>query len=96
MKRNDHLAIVIALGGVGLCLVALVHFLLKVSNNNLPWHGESAAREHYLAVGQSYTQGFVVGFFLCFSLAVAAVLISSYFGRKRKARRALDQIETEA
>lgn len=72
------MVMLLAVGGVGACCAALVHFLFAIMNNDLPWtHGQSA-REHYLAVGHSYTQGFVVGFFLCFFLSIAAVAIGAW------------------
>ena len=65
---------VIALVGVGTSLAAVFHFVLTVVHNSIPWRPE--AREFYLAVGRSYTEGFAIGFFLCFSLAVAATAVA--------------------
>ena len=72
---------VIALAGVGTSLAAVVHFVLTVFHNSIPWHPE--AREFYLAVGRSYTQGFTIGFFLCFSLAVAATAVAGTLEQRR-------------
>ena len=70
---------VIALAGVGASLAAVVHFVLTVLHNRISWHLE--AREFYLAVGRSYTEGFAIGFFLCFSLAVAATAVAGSLER---------------
>ncbi len=72
---------VIALVGVVTSLAAVVNFVLAVVHNRIPWHVE--AREFYLAVGRSYTEGFAIGFFLCFSLAVAATAVAGTLGQQR-------------
>ncbi len=72
---------VIALVGVGTSLAAVVNFVLAVSHNRIPWHPE--AREFYLALGRSYTEGFAIGFFLCFSLAVAATAVAGTLEQRR-------------
>jgi len=75
-----------ALAGVGVCSAALVHFLFTIMYNKLPWpEAERAARDHYLAVGNSYSQGFVVGFFLSFSLAILAVVFAGWRAQHRAA-----------
>lgn len=84
-ERNQHLlpALVLALAGAGLCLAAMVGFVAMVATNNLPWHPGLTIQEHYLQVGRSYSQGFVVGFFLCFFLTLGAVAVSRWWeGRK--------------
>lgn len=69
-----------ALVGVGICLVAVGQFMMTVRRNELtPTRGEDAVRELYLTVGHSYSQGFVVGFFFCFSLAILAVVTASWW-----------------
>lgn len=70
---NGWIAILLAVIGAGICLIALVGFLATVNQNNLSWRAEQSIREHYLAVGDSYSQGFTVGFFLCFFLTLIAV-----------------------
>ena len=82
VKHSARL-MVIAFAGVGTSLAAVVHFVLAVFNNRIPWHTE--AREFYLAVGRSYTQGFAIGFFLCFSLAVAATAVVGTLEQLRNA-----------
>ncbi len=73
--------VVIALAGVGTSLAAVANFVLTVFHNRLPSHPE--AREFYLVVGRSYTEGFAIGFFLCFSLAVAATAVSGLLAQRR-------------
>ena len=83
MRRgNRWIAILVAVAGMGVCLVALVGFVLTVLQNNLPWHQSSTIREHYQAVGDSYSQGFTVGFFLCFFMTMIAVVLSTFFSKR--------------
>jgi hypothetical protein len=76
----------IAMAGTASCVAALVHFLQTILYNRLPEPGEHALRDHYLAVGHSYSQGFVVGFFLCFSLAILAATVAGWREGHRLAR----------
>lgn len=88
MKSKDRrLAVLVALAGVGLCCAALLHFVLVLVNNGLPWKPDQSVREHYRAVGSFYAQGFIVGFFLCFFLSLAAVALATWAagGRERRA-----------
>jgi len=85
-RGNRWLAILVAVAGMGVCLVALVGFVLTVLSNNLPWHQARTVREYYQAVGESYSQGFTVGFFLCFFMTMIAVTISTLFDRRQKTR----------
>ena len=73
MRRQTRM-IVIALGGAAASLAAVTHFVLSIFDNNLKWSPE--IQVYYVAVGASYTQGFAIGFFLCFSLAVAATAVA--------------------
>jgi hypothetical protein len=79
---------VLAVGGIGVCLLSLGTFFMTIHQNTLPWYKGLSAREHYLAVGQSYSQGFAIGFFLCFFLALIAVVIGSWIRERVEARRA--------
>jgi hypothetical protein len=81
---NRWIAILVAVAGMGVCLVALVGFVLTVLRNNLPWHQAQSVRDYYQAVGDSYSQGFTVGFFLCFFMTMIAVTISTLFDRRAK------------
>jgi len=74
---NRWAAVLLAVVGAGVCLVALIGFLSTVNQNNLIWQSDLSIREHYLAVGDSYGQGFTVGFFLCFFLTLIAVCARS-------------------
>jgi hypothetical protein len=81
---NRWLAILVAVAGMGVCLVALIGFVLTVLQNNLPWHQAQSVRDYYQAVGDSYSQGFLVGFFLCFFMTMIAVTISNFFDRRAR------------
>ena len=89
--RNRWLAILVAVAGAGLSTVALVGFLLTMVRNNLPWAPGQSIRDYYIAVGESYSQGFTVGFFLCFFLhhAVAVRRWPRRSGHRRGAARAV-------
>ena len=77
-------ALVLAASGAAACIVALVGFVLTVATNQLPWHPGLSVREHYQEMGRSYSQGFAVGFFLCFFLTFAAVIVSSWWERRKE------------
>ena len=87
--KDSRVTALVALAGVGACCAALIHFLLTILYNRLPWpEAERAVRDHYLAVGNSYSQGFVVGFFLSFSLAVLALTFVGWRTQRRSANPA--------
>jgi uncharacterized membrane protein YidH (DUF202 family) len=86
--KNAWIALLLALVGVGLSVAAVGNFLMTMSRNRLQWTEDSTFRDHYLAVGSYYVQGFVVGFVLCFCLAIAAVALSSWIQNRRAARAA--------
>jgi hypothetical protein len=62
----------LAVVGAGFSLLSLSVFLFEIINNTLPWSPRQSIREYYLAVGDSFSQGFISGFFLCFFLAIGA------------------------
>ena len=84
--RDRRIAIVLAVIGLVACISFVAGFIGAMVNNNLPWHPDQTAREHYQAVGDSYSQGFAVGFFLCFSLALAAVAVGTWLQQRRSER----------
>jgi hypothetical protein len=91
-QRGRWVAILVAIAGAGVCFSLLVGFVMTIVHNELPWSPEQTVQEHYLAVGDSYSRGFTVGFFLCFFLTIFAVSASSLLerrGRSRPAARAL-------
>jgi ABC-type Fe3+ transport system permease subunit len=82
---NRWFAILLAVAGAGLCMVALIGFVATIVQNNLPWSPDQGIRDHYLAVGQSYSQGFTIGFFLCFFLTLIAVSVAALVQHRREA-----------
>lgn len=86
MRSSVGGALIVALAGIGACTAAVVHFLLQILFNKLPWSAEQPIRHYYNEVGRSYTQGFFVGFFLCFSLAIGAVALSTWLEARRRER----------
>ena len=89
MNRVRQISLAVATLGAGYCLYLLVGFVRIIADNRLPWEGSARfTREHYLAVGEAYGRGFVVGFFLCFCLAVVALIIGSWYEKSVRPRRA--------
>ncbi len=89
MSRTRMISLFAAALGAGYCFYLLVGFLRIIAVNGLEWDGAAgSAREHYLAVGEAYSKGFVVGFFLCFFLAVIAFVVGGWFENSVKAKRA--------
>ena len=82
---NRWVAVLLAVAGAAVCLVAVIGFLTTVNHNNLSWQVDQSIREHYLAVGDSYSQGFTVGFFLCFFLTLIAVSARSLLQQRNDA-----------
>jgi hypothetical protein len=83
------LTALVAVAVAATCVAAVGHFLHTIFYNRLPFPGEHVVRDHYLAVGNSYSQGFVVGFFLCLSLAMLAVSLAGL--REARLRAAAEQ-----
>ncbi len=92
MTRTRQFSLAAATLGAGYCFYLLIGFLRVIAGNQLPWEGSARfTREHYLAVGEAYSRGFVVGFFLCFCLAVIAFVIGSWYEKSVKTRRAREE-----
>jgi len=85
VKRKLHPIILFAIAGTGACLILLFRFLLLIVNNRLPWAPSDGIRQHYVAVGNSFSQGFSVGFFLCFFLSLASVGLADWLRGARLA-----------
>lgn len=79
-RKSRVLTLIVALVGAGLCLLSLVTFVVTILNNTVPWRPNQSIRDHYLAIGRSYGDGFLVGFFLCFFLVMIAVGIDRKAG----------------
>ena len=85
--RQRNVAVAIAIPGIVACASALAIFVWKIFDNRLPWHARQTAREHYIAVGNAYTDGFATGLFLCFFLMVLAAAVVAWFEHRRGAGR---------
>lgn len=86
--RNLWIAVIVAATGAIVCFTALFGFLATMRDNNLPWRTGDTPRDFYLAVGESYSRGFTVGFFLCFFLILMAVCVGRWLERRREATAA--------
>ena len=80
--RARRVALVVAVPGLVVCLAFILGFVLRVLHSELPWNGASGTRDHYLAVGSAYSEGFGAGFFLCFFLILFAVGILGFLDRR--------------
>ena len=77
MRSQFHwLAILVAVAGLGVCLAALLGFVATIATNNLSWYPGWTVQEHYLEIGRTYGQGFIIGFFLCFFLIMASISLA--------------------
>ncbi len=85
-SRFHWVAVLVSLAGVVVCAAALLGFVATMATNNLPWYPGLTVQEHYQEIGRSYSQGFIIGFFLCFFLVMGSVSLATWFqGRRRKA-----------
>ena len=84
MSSRARLLLLTSVAGAGFCASAILGFVVTIMNNSLPWSPEQGPREHYIAVGKSFSQGFSVGFFLCFFLTLAAYAIGVQLERSRQ------------
>jgi hypothetical protein len=78
------MAVGVAAFGAGVCVTAVVAFVVAILWNELPWYPDLTVREYYNAAGSFYSQGFTVGFFLCFFLILVAVTVATRFGRANR------------
>jgi uncharacterized membrane protein len=85
--RNRSFAALAAVAGIAVSAIAAIRFILDWSHGELDWWNGFAGRELYLAAGRGYGKGFVVGFFLAFSLVVLAIAVSSWWESRRARRR---------
>lgn len=91
-RNHYHLpAILISVVGMGVCAVALMGFVAMVATNNLPWHPDWTIQDHYLEIGRSYSQGFIIGFFLCFFLIMGAISVSAWIETRRSSSKAVSR-----
>jgi len=98
MNTTRRIALFAATVGAGYCFYLLIGFLGVIADNRLPWEGTGGyTRDHYLAVGQAYSRGFAVGFFLCFCLGLIALLVGTWYEALRANRlQSPDQPEPAA
>ena len=87
MLARRFLMALVPIAGVVVCLIAVLSFVLTIVQNLLPWSPTQSIRDHYLAVGQSYSQGFMAGFFLCLFLMLAGVVVSGLHHRRPESAR---------
>ena len=85
--RNRSFAALAAVAGIAVTAIAAIRFFLDWSRGELDWGSGFAGRELYLAAGRGYGEGFVVGFFLAFSLVLLAIAVSSWWEGRRARRR---------
>jgi hypothetical protein len=78
-----RVALGLAVPGVVVCLLAVARFLFKISKGNLPWEPGQSFRDHALAVGRAFGDGFATGFFFCFFLMLAAIAIGTWFDQRQ-------------
>ena len=90
MTTSSKVCLALAAAGAAFCSVKLIGFIRTIQQNRLEWEGTAQfTREHYIAVGRAYNQGFVVGFFLCFSLVLIAIIVGTWYEKARDERRRL-------
>ena len=84
MKAPDRwITLLLAAAGISTCLLGVGGFVWTVFSNNLPWSPGTTARDYYLEIGKTYSQGFIMGFFLCFFLALLAVGLAAWARQHR-------------
>jgi glycerol uptake facilitator-like aquaporin len=83
-ERHGWVSILLAVPGICACAVAIFGFFRKIVTNGLPYRPGLSASEHYQAVGESYSNGFLTGFFLCFFLVLAVLAAGTLAARRRR------------
>ena len=87
VKPADRwITLLLAAAGISTCLMGVGGFVWTVFSNNLPWSPGTTARDYYLEMGKTYSQGFIMGFFLCFFLALLAVGLAAWTRQHRPIR----------
>ncbi len=79
------MSIVIGIVGAIGSALALVDFILKVSQNALDIPDVATPQAFYQSVGDAYGGGFIAGFALCFFLMLLAVAIGTWYESRRSA-----------
>ena len=96
MTQSRRIALALAAVGAGFCFFRVVGFFRIIQGNELPWAGASRfTQAHYQAVGKSYSQGFAAGFFLCFSLAVIAAIVGTWYEANRDRKKRAHALSAE-
>lgn len=81
--RDKRATLFVAVPGIVVCLAVIQGFVLRVLHGDLPWDQTRGTRDHYLAVGSAYSEGFGAGFFLCFFLILFAVGLMEWMDHRR-------------
>lgn len=89
-------ALVVAVPGAIACLLAMGAFLKKIVDNRIAGPVPGAERQYYIAVGDAYSGGFVTGFFFCFFLLLAGLVVSHHFEMRRARVGTRSRAETTA
>jgi hypothetical protein len=76
--RQRIVSIVIGAVGAFVSILALAGFLLKIVRNGLDVPASPSTRAYYESIGATYSDGFVAGFALCFSLTLVAVAVGTW------------------
>ena len=80
-RQKPWIGVLFASAGLVTCVLAILRFFRKIAGNEFPVQD---VRDHYLAVGRAYSDGFFVGFFLCFFLVLAAIGVAALLANRRR------------
>ena len=87
LKSRQRMAIVsVSVAGILASGTLVAAFVLSIVQNTLPLPTGDFVRGHYLAIGDSFSDGFMAGFFLCFFMMLCALVIGSWVEERRAAR----------